>query len=315
MKPFWHRQTQASGAPLPLGGELPAPGAARWTALARRLPGVRPAALLSLCGIWLPMGLLLLFALFPIFWMVSLSLRPVGEFFRWPPLFLPFQPTLANYSDAVRGSNVLSASWNSFVVAGCTTVITLLLGIPCAYAVARIRFRGQRHFTSFLLLTQMLPPVLIVIPLAVVMKHLALSDTLVSLIVTYTAFAIPYTVWILSGYIRTIPVEIEEAALVDGCTALDVIGRVLIPVIKPAIIAIGMYTFLLSWDEFIFALTLIHSDRKQTLPLIIAILFGRYDAEWGMLMAVSVIYTIPALLGFVSFQRFLVEGLTTGAIK
>jgi ABC-type glycerol-3-phosphate transport system permease component len=161
----------------------------------------------------------------------------------------------------------------------------------------------------------MFPPVLIVIPLAVVMKRAALSDTLASLVVTYTAFAIPYTVWILSGYIRTIPREIEEAALVDGCSVLDVIWRVLIPVIKPALVAIGMYTFLISWDEFIFALTFIHSESRQTLPLIIAVLFGRYDAEWGMLMAVSVVYTIPALLGFASVQRFLVQGLTMGAVR
>jgi ABC-type glycerol-3-phosphate transport system permease component len=280
-----------------------------------RLLSPRAARRVAGLSRWVLMLLLLAFALFPVFWMVSLSFRPVREFFTWPPLFLPGEPTLTNYRDAFAGTGVLPAALNSALVAGITTFLTLLVGLPPAYAVARLSFRGRSQFTSCLLVSQMFPPVLIVIPLAVVMKRVALSDTLASLVLTYTAFAIPYTVWILSGYIRTVPREIEEAALVDGCTVLDVIWRVLIPVIKPALVAIGMYTFLVSWDEFIFALTFIHSEGRQTLPLIIAVLFGRYDAEWGMLMAVSVVYTIPALLGFASVQRFLVRGLTMGAIR
>ncbi|MGQ9779575.1 MAG: carbohydrate ABC transporter permease, partial [Bacillota bacterium] len=193
--------------------------------------------------------------------------------------------------------------------------IQVILSTFAAYGLARFKFRGRNFFSMGLLVTQMFPPVLLIIPIYLIMINLRLVNTYAALVITYCTFAVPFSTWMLYGYFETLPAELEEAALVDGCSRLGTLFRIIIPLAAPGIAAVALFSFILSWQEYMFALTLTRTAEMRTLPVGISMLVGFREVLWGQLMAGSVIVTVPVVVLFVYFQKYLIKGLTMGAIK
>jgi trehalose/maltose transport system permease protein len=204
---------------------------------------------------------------------------------------------------------------NSLVVAGATTASCLLLGAPAAYALARLRFRGGRAVLALLLGVAMFPQISILSPLYLTLRRLGLIDTYAGLVLPYTAFAMPLTVWLLVGYFRQLPRDLEEAALVDGATRVETLLKIVLPLAAPGVAAAAILTFLFSWNEFLFALSFTLGPERQTVPVAIALFRGRYQVPWGEILAAAAVATAPVALLVFAAQRRIVSGLTAGAIK
>ena len=253
--------------------------------------------------------------LFPVAWMLAVSVRPNVEVMQIPPRWLPAVWTLAPYRKVLTSPRYLRTFLNSYVVALVVTALALALGAAAAYALARLRFRGQRLVLLFLLTTQMFPLVLLCLPYFRVVVRLGLYDTLTALIVVYTTFTLPFCILMLRSYFAQIPPDMEEAAMVDGCTRLGAICRTLLPLATPALIGAGLYTFLLAWNEFLFAVVLIESWPKRVLTIAIYSLLAEFVTEWNTMMAFSVLASAPLVGAFIFLQRYVVQGMTAGAIK
>lgn len=254
-------------------------------------------------------------ALFPVFWMFSISLRRNVDIFRLPPALLPPQWTLEAYNSILTDSSYLSVFRNSYLVAVSVTVIALLFAVLGGYSFSRLRVRGSRLMQLFIIGTQMVPPVSLIIPYFILSARLELYDTLPGLIMTYVAFVMPFATLMMISYFNTIPPDMEEAAMVDGCSRLGALARVTVPVALPGMVATAVYSFLLAWKEYLFAVTLIQDPDKRLLPVSIAMLLGEHMYQWNMMMALSVLASIPLLIIFIFLQRYLVAGMTVGAVK
>jgi multiple sugar transport system permease protein len=262
--------------------------------------------------------------IFPVFWMFSTSIKPANEIIQSPPVFLPAQPQFDSYrvilglptngfvQTPINGAQFLA---NSFIIALSTTLLTLLMAIPGAYGLARTRIRGRALYLLFLLTAQMLPSVLIVIPLFVLFKPLGLINSYPSVIIADTALALPFAITILRTSFLQIPFDLEEAALIDGCSRLQAIVRIVTPLIRAGVIAVSMFSFLTAWGEFVFALSFLQNVDLQPVSVGIFSFIGMYTTQWGALMAFSVMIALPALVGFLLLQRHFIGGLTTGAVK
>jgi multiple sugar transport system permease protein len=265
--------------------------------------------------------LALALTLLPIFWMAVTSLKVQSEIFRFPPTLFPVAPTLDNYAEILGSALSTSIAFlryfrNSLIVALGTVAATLLLATPAAYAFSRVPFRAKRGFIYFILISQMLPVVLILIPLYTALLRLKMLSTYVGLIVPYLMFTLPFSIWMLKGYFDTIPRELDEAAKVDGCTKLQAMLRVVLPNVKPGITATAIITFIQAWDEFMISLTIMDKDIMRTLPVgMIQTFVGEFTIKWGQMMAASVVATVPVILLFVFLSRYLIGGLVTGAVK
>ncbi len=273
--------------------------------------GLRLAAVLAL----------LLLVLLPIYWMAVTSFKLQPEIFKIPPTFVPARPTLENYQAVVAGNLASSIAFlayfrNSMIVAVCTVLATLLLATPAAYAFSRVPFRGKRTLTYVVLVSQMLPIVLILIPLYRTFLKLGLLSTYPGLILPYLMLALPFSIWMLKGYFDTIPRELDESAKVDGCNRLQAMLRVIVPNVKPGLTATAIVTFIMAWDEFIVALTIMDKDAMRTLPVgIIQSFVGQFSIRWGQMMAASVVTTIPVVIIFIFLSKYLIGGLIAGAVK
>lgn len=262
----------------------------------------------------LALWLAVLIALFPILWMILSSLKPADLVQAIPPVW-SFTPTLANYSEVLNGTTSLGQLIvHSITVAGLTTVLTLAAGLPAAYALARLRFRGKRFLGQWILSTIMFPPVVAVIPVFVVVGQLGLMDTYPALVIPYTAFNLPVIIWMLRGFVKQIPEEIEEAAQIDGSSYVDVIRRIILPLVAPGLAAAAILCFLFSWNEFLFALTLTRTVVK-TAPVGVNEFTGMYGTQWGDLTAASTMIAAPVLVLTLILRRRIVQGLTFGAVK
>lgn len=260
-------------------------------------------------------GIFVGFAVFPVIWMLSFSLRPVGEYFAKPPMWIPKRVTLKNYLSVFEYMPFLRYMFNSLVVALGATMGSTLIGVGAGYAIARFRFLGRVQFMALLLVSQMFPAVLLVIPLAMVINYMGFYNSYTGLIVVNVAVSIPFSVWMIKGYVETIPREIEEAALIDGCNVIEMIWRVLVPILRPGISAVAVYGFVLAWGEFVFALTLIGSDSMKTLPIAISMNFGQMFIDYDTVMPMAVMYAVPAILLSAVAQRGIAKGLSAGAVK
>jgi multiple sugar transport system permease protein len=264
---------------------------------------------------------LLIIVLLPIFWMVVTSLKVQSEIFEFPPGIFPHAPTLHNFQEILGGGLSTSIAFlryfrNSLVVSIGTVVMTLLFATPASYAFSRVPFRGKRTFIYFILISQMLPVVLILIPLYRGLLALHLLSTYVGLVIPYLMFTLPFAIWMLKGYFDTIPRELDEAAKVDGCTKMQAMLKVILPNVKPGITATAIVTFIQAWDEFMISLTIMDKDVMRTLPVgIIQTFVGEFTIKWGQMMAASVVATLPVVLLFVFLSRYLIGGLVTGAVK
>jgi multiple sugar transport system permease protein len=260
---------------------------------------------------------------FPVFWMFSTSIKPPEQVLQIPPVLLPAEPKFDNYrvilgmptttiQTPVNGVRFLT---NSFIIALSTTFLTLLLAIPAAYSIARIRIRGKSLYLLFLLTAQMLPSVLIVIPLFVLFKPLGLINSYQGVIIADTALTLPFAIIILRTSFLQIPAELEDAALIDGCSRLKVLWRIIVPLVRSGVIAVAMFSFLTAWGEFVFALSFLQNVDLQPVSVGIFSFIGMYTTQWGPLMGFSVLIALPALIAFLLLQRHFISGLTTGAVK
>lgn len=253
--------------------------------------------------------------IFPFLWMISTSLKHSNEIFTPTPQWIPSSVTFSNYVELWTTTPFPTYFRNSVVVAVATTLITLFISTFFAYGLSRFRFKGRRIMLNMLLVSQMFPLVLLIIPIYIIFIRLDLMDSYGSLIIAYCTFAIPFGTLMLKSYFDGLPPETEEAALMDGCSPVGAIFRVVIPLAAPAIAAVGLFSFILSWQEFIFALTLTNSESMRTLPVGISLMVGNREVLWGMLMAASTLVTLPVVFLFIYFQKYLVSGMTMGAVK
>jgi len=277
----------------------------------RRLRSARRAALLSAAGVVLFVPLF-----FPLVWMLSTSFKPAEETFQVPPTFFPAAPTLDSYLSQLGDSGFLAYLLNGALVAGAASAVGIAVAVLGGYAFSRLRFPGKRTLLLVVLASQMFPLVLIVVTLYVLLRQLQLLDTYLGLILAFTAFALPFSVWMMRRFFDTVPRELEEAAMIDGCGRLGAMRRVLLPLISPGVIAVGLYTFMFTWNNLLFSLTLISSKDKRTVPPGFLLTYvGEYQYFWADAMAGSVMATMPMVVVFIALQRFLVQGLSAGAVK
>jgi ABC-type glycerol-3-phosphate transport system permease component len=260
-------------------------------------------------------AILVVASLFPFAWMLISSIKTLRELYTVPPSWIPAVPTLDNYMKVLFESNVPRYFLNSLVIAGGATLIALLLALPAAYGFARFGFRGKRFWQASILAGQMLPTAAIIVPLFIVLRTLELMNTYAGLILVYMILTLPLCVWMLSGYLRAIPLELEEAAIIDGATRIGVLVRIVLPLALPGIVAVMVYSFVTAWNEFIFALCFALDSRVKTLPIGLAEFSTEFNTDWGAVMAASMIMTLPIVLMFLVMQRLFVSGLMSGATK
>ena len=256
-------------------------------------------------------------ALLPVYWMMTISLKREVDQFAVPPKWFAFEPTLAHYRDAFVERSFAHYLVTSAVVAVLSTACALLLGTLAAYGLARFRLphKLNTRVALWILSTRMFPPIVTAVPLFLLMGDLQLLDTWASLVIVYTAFNLPFVVWMMRGFFREIPRELEEAARVDGDSRLGALRRVILPLVTPGLAATAVFCLIISWNEFLFALTLTQTDNAMTLPVGIAGRVTQYEIEWGVMSAAGVVAMIPILIFALSVQRYLVRGLSLGAVK
>ncbi len=260
-------------------------------------------------------ALLVLEAGVPFLWMASTSLKPPGEVFADPPTFVPGAPTLDNFRRLFTGTNFLLYFRNSVVVSGLAVLITLAVGSAGAYSLTRNRYPGREQIGVLILCTYMFAPIMIVIPFFILVKRVGIENTHLALVLAFTSFCMPFALWLLRAFFEAIPMELEEAALVDGADRPRAVLYVVLPLALPGLIATGIFTFILAWNDYIFTRILISSDELKTLPVGIQDLFHSALIDWGLIMAAGVLITIPALGFFLAVQRHLVAGWGSGGLK
>lgn len=265
---------------------------------------------------WLILSPLCLVILFPFGVMFVTAVRPRDELFVYPPTWSFSEFRWENFSEMWVKTNFGGAMMNSLYVSISATAIALLLSIPAAYAMSRYRFSGKGAYRTFLLMTQMMSPIVLVLGLFRLMMGLGLVDDLMSLILTYAAFNMAFTIWMLQSYFNSIPRDLEEAAWMDGASHLTSLVRIFLPLAVPAIAVTAIFTFINSWNEFVLALTMMRSSENYTLPVqIFAQVAGRYQVEWHHVMAGTVLATLPVAIVFSWLQRYLIRGMALGAVK
>jgi multiple sugar transport system permease protein len=257
-------------------------------------------------------ALALIFFLFPIVWIILTAFKTPNEFLKSPPIWIPQTPNL-DYFDHVIRTGGLNALANTLIISTSVTLLSLLIGSLAAYALARWRVGGD-NLPFFILSQRFMPPVAVIFPFLLLFKTLRWTDTHQALILIYLTFNLPYTVWMMRGFFMEIPREIEESALVDGCSSLGAFWRIALPLVAPGLVATGIFCFIFSWAEFFFAIALTKSNAV-TLSVYIVNFFGKMMVQWGEIGATSIVSMLPLfILSFVA-QRYLVRGLTMGAVK
>lgn len=261
-------------------------------------------------------ALALALALGPVWWLLTIAVKSDVDQFAFPPKWLWFTPTFEHFADAFVTRNFGRYLWNSVVVAVSATVISMLLGVPAAYALARMRESPWRERIAFWVLsTRMLPPIITVVPLFLMMRNAGLLDTPLALIAVYSAFNLPFVVWMMRSFLEEIPVEIEHAARIDGDTRLGALIRVILPLAAPGLAATAVFCLIVAWNEFLFAFVMTQTDASMTLPVGIASRVTQYEIRWGAMSAAGAVALAPVLLFAAALQKHLVRGLSWGAVK
>jgi ABC-type glycerol-3-phosphate transport system permease component len=276
---------------------------------------LRPRPRLRSLGLDLMAILVVGVFIFPVLWLYLTALKPPKDMFSGPLAIIPTEITFDNFARIWAAVGFQTAFRNSLIVAGVSSVIVTLAGLCAAYSLSRFRYRLQPVFSGAILAVQMLPGIIIVVPLIVILRQLRLTDSLLGLTIVYLLLGLPIAVWMLKGYMDDIPLELDEAATLDGASPLQVLLQVIMPLMAPATVAVGAFAFLLAWGEYLFALALLTSTEVRTLPLALQAAFGQYTIDWGMLTAGGVIISLPPAVLFLFFQRYLVGGLTSGGVK
>jgi multiple sugar transport system permease protein len=253
-----------------------------------------------------------LFFLFPVYWLFMISFKTADEIYHVPPVWYPSQIQFGSYLVLFRDGDVL-AILNSLIVAGTSSILAMILGTFCAYSLARFRTGGE-HLAMWILSQRMIPPIAVVFPIFLIYVYFGLVDTYFGLILLYTAFNLPYVIWMMRGYIADIPIELEESALVDGCTRWQTIWKVVFPMSRSGLMATAVFTFVFAWNDFIFALILTRTE-VITFPVQLTHYFGGQSNFWSKIAAMSVLGTLPIFIAVTLMQRYLVRGISLGAVK
>ena len=285
-------------------------------------------------------AIFLVYVLAPVAWLVSSSMQQEAEITSRPPHWIPQQPTLENFAaifearekkvtyetrrqgDPATGGyipstarNLLPAMWNSTIVAVSVVLLNLLVSVPAAYAMAKIRFIGRSASIYFMLTTRVIPDIALVVPFFLFIRKLGLIDHLGSLVITYLAITVPFSVFILVGYFESLPDELDKAARIDGCSRLQTLLRVYLPLAVPSVVAVILFTFLTSWNEFLLALMFTQTPASQTMPIIVASFTSDFTISFSFINAAGVLAVVPPVILAVVFERYIVSGLTAGAVK
>ena len=264
--------------------------------------------------LWLPLILFLLFLLFPFYWTLVTSLKTDTELHSLTVVYWPQQPTLAAYRYLFQQYNFLHPMRNSLLVAVITMALSLTVSTLAAYSFSRFRFPGRKPLMMLFLTNNMFPTVLLLIPLFTNMRKLGLLYTPWSLVLSYTTFTIPFSVWLMNGYLNDLPVSLEEAAMVDGANRAQAFLRIVLPILLPCLLATGVYIFMQSWNEYTFAV-LFTNEKSRTIPVALKNLIGQLGVQWELITAGGIITIIPVCIMFFFAQKRLVSGLTAGAVK
>lgn len=266
---------------------------------------------------WLIIGLSVaaMFSGLPVLWMLSNSFKPDSEIFASPPELISSAFTLDAYISIFTDPVKLRFFLNSYIIAISVTILTLIVGIMAAYAFSRFNFPFKKAVNVAIVSVQAVPPITLLIPYFGLIVTLGLYNTYPGLILTYMVFTLPYAVIMLTGYFNTIPKELDEAVKVDGASSFTALWRIIVPTAVPGLVSVGVYTFMIAWNEFLFALTLTRTDNMRTVPIGIQLLMGQHAYQWSEMMAMSVLGIIPVLLLFFFFQRYFIGGMTAGAVK
>jgi N,N'-diacetylchitobiose transport system permease protein len=252
---------------------------------------------------------------FPAYWMINTAFKPPNEVLTFTPHFLPENPTFANFISALNAPNFLVVMRNSMIITVSTVAVSLVVGFLGALAVARFRFHGRRALVMAILLVQMVPFIALLVPLFLMLNGAELTNTLPGVIVVYTVLILPYTVWTLRGFIANVPRELDEAALIDGCSRWQTFTRVILPLTAPGLVATSIYGFIIAWNEFIIINTLNTSPENQNLMAWLLNNQTQRQTFWGPLMAGALITSLPVVFFFLMIQKNIAAGLTAGAVK
>ncbi|MGW6579292.1 carbohydrate ABC transporter permease [Streptomyces globisporus] len=284
-------------------------------AVARESTGLRTGRA-ARTGQYLALLAYLVFLAFPFVWLISTAFKPARELGSLHPTWIPENPTLGNFRQAFDEQPLLQAAGNSLVAAVSAALIAVVIATPMAYVMARHRGRLATAATGWVVVSQAFPFVLVIIPLFLILKNLHLINTLWGLILVYVVWSLPFALWMLAGYVRAVPAELEEAAAVDGAGRVRTLVSVVAPLLAPGIVATALFAFITAWNEFFFALVLLKTPEKQTLPVVLTHFLGAEGvADLGPLAAAAFLATLPSLLLFAFIQRRITGGMTAGAVK
>ena len=276
-----------------------------------------PGLVRKMVRLWIPLALFMVFTLFPFYWMVITSLKPNAELYsrKVSPLIV-YHPTLKHFVDLLSETNFLLWTWNTFVVAVISTAISLIFGVMLAYPLARMKFAGGGLIAFTIAATYLVPQPLLFIPMADLINRMGLGDTLTSVILTYPTMLVPFCAWLLLGYFKTVPVELEDAARIDGASRFQTMYRIFLPLCIPGFISAGIFAFTLSQNEFLYALIFLTSTDVRTVPVGAISELIRGDVfYWGQLMAAALLGSIPVAVIYSFFVEHYVAGLTSGSVK
>lgn len=267
-------------------------------------------------ALWLGVALMCIWSLFPIYWMVVSSLRTPQDLFL-PPVLIPksIDWKFENYTNLLELTDYAQQFKNSVMVALAVVVITLLLSIIIAYTVTRYRVPGKSIIVGSMLYAYMFPPLLLAIPMLSIFARMGLADNLLAVVLAHCTLTLPLGVWLFWGFFKSMPFDLEEAAMVDGCTRLGAFIRVVLPLSLPGIVTVAIFAFLLSWTDYVFSFVLVSSDSNKTLPVGLASILGTFDARWGELMAGATLIAAPLFVIFAFLSRYFIQGLAAGAVK
>jgi ABC-type glycerol-3-phosphate transport system permease component len=255
------------------------------------------------------------FALIPILWALSTSLKPDRLIFFQPPQWIPRTISFEHYNEIIHNQNMVRYFFNSFATAAISTVVALIIGVLGAYGFSRFKFPGNRNTMFAIMLSRMLPRVSLIVPFFITLQKLKLYNTRPGLVLVFLVITLPLSIWMLKGFFDAIPYEIEEAAIVDGCSPLGILLRIDLPLLLPPCASVGMYIFITAWNEFLLSLTMTKGSALRTISVGLAFFIDEFGVRWGQLMAASLMMSIPAIIVFSLFSKFLIKGLSEGAVK
>ncbi|RWO31836.1 MAG: carbohydrate ABC transporter permease [Mesorhizobium sp.] len=272
-------------------------------------------SLLWSAAFYVSLACLLLTILFPFYWMIKTSMDSSDALFDYPPRFLPASYDFHGYREVLNGTSIGLWLWNSFIVSIGSTLLAVVAGVSGAYGLSRFRYRGKSTLALVVLTTQMMPPLVLIIPIYTIYIGLHLTDTLLGLVIGNFAFSLPVVIWMMKSIFDTIPVEIEEAARVDGASWFFIMTRITLPIALPGLVAVSIYTFINGWDEFMFARTVVTAADKWVGTVGLASFIGVYVTPWDQILAAATIFTLPPVILFLLVQKHFMAGLGAGAVK